>query len=397
MENVISAKEFIKRDYFKSYSEFYLTLAIGKVLNERGYMLNMDNIQVDPDSIPSEILKYYKNLLNDGIISLSMYEKGNTIIESGMNLDISFFTKVKLYEEVGDRLDWSYEYAKENYGDGLKDFFVITKMGCSIIHLVANHLIDVYLGLSNKKLVLHFDEYKSKTTSLYVNIYSCLQTLEWIRDYIDLDVDLTGYNVDLDYSIFCNNGLVAGHCKSHTVSEKLALIDKFKMTKGSILSLWTRSGMCENNPFGYITEASIIRLDEIGDNFLGVTKISINKTKEEMKLDYYDIDESTRKVFSDMLYKKPYLAPMEIGITSIGIDNYIHGEDMFITLLDESGYTQKTVTFDGEVKTIKMKEIDAIYWLLCQYDLEFDRELYKNMYNKGQDLLWDKYGQEGLD
>ena len=40
-----------------------------------------------------------------------------------------------------------------------------------------------------------------------------------------------------------------------------------------------------------------------------------------------------------------------------------------------------------------MSEVDAIYWVLRQFNIDFDSDLYKKMYNHGEDLLWDSYGE----
>lgn len=392
MGNELLAKEIFRRGHFRSYSEFYLALAMGNVLKNRGYSLNMDGMQVDADAVPKDMIKYYKRLLNDGAITLSMFESSKADLELAQSdIDTSYFNRIPLAQDNGETLDWTLEYARDTYGDYGRVFLEFLKLGNTLIHLVAYHLVSVILDGNKKKLVLHFDSQKAKSTFVYVNIYSCLQTLDWIADYVDLDIDFGDYRVDLDYSIFCNNGKVAGHHKIHTVSEKIALLEKYGMVEGSILELWSRDGMCENNEFGKVTGVTIIRLDEIGDDFLGVTSIALNKTREEVMQDYYDIDESVRSLFIDMLSKKPNQSSTELNLHGVGVDNHFLDEDKYLTLIDESAEVFKLVTIDGKVGNVKMKEVDAVYWLLCQYGIEFDRELYKEMYFHGKEPLWDMY------
>lgn len=395
MGKELLAKDIFKRNYFRSYSEFYLALAMGSILHNKGYSLNMDGMQVDSSSIPKDMIKYYKRLLSDGALTLSMFEKGVSAEEvANTDIDTTYFDKIPLHKENGNTLDWSLDYAKESYGEYKKYFLEFLKLGNTLVHLVASHLIDVILDGNKQKLILHFDSHQAKSTFIYVNIYSCLQTMTWVRDYVGLDIDFDGYSVDLDYSIFCNNGKVAGRHKYYTVSEKLDLIKKYGMVGGAVLVLWSRGGMCENNEFGQITDASIIRLEEIGDTYLGVTKIALNKTKEEVRSDYYDIEESIRSLFIDMLDKKPYQQAMELDIHGLGVDNYFYDEGQFITLLDENEEVSKLVTIDGEECNIQMSEVNSIYWLLCQYGIEFDKELFKNMYFKDEEPLWDTHGNE---
>lgn len=393
MGNQLYAKDIFGRDNFKSYSEFYLALAMGSILKNRGMSLNMDGMSVDADAIPSDMILYYKKLLYDGAITLSMYERTKAPEDvANTEVDTTYFDKISLYEENGDILDWSIDYANENYGEYRKFFLELLKLGNTLIHLVAHQLIRHILDGDNRRLVIHFDNQKAKSTFIYVNIYSCLQTMNWIKDYISLDVDFADYNVDLDYSIFCNNGKVAKRYKLYTVVEKLGLLNKYGMVEGSILVLWERDGMCENNPYGKITGAKLFRLDEIGDDFIGVTYIFVNKTKEETRQDYMDIEESMRPLFVDMLDKKPGTPSTELSIYSLGVENHFYDEDKYITLLDDSEEVYKLVTINGELVNLKMSGIDAIYWLLCQYEIEFDKNLFKTMYYRnGVEPLWEMY------
>lgn len=392
MKKELLAKELFGRGNFRSYSEFYIALAIGNILNNRGYSLNMDGMQVDADAIPKDMIKYYKRLLNDGIITLSMFESGVADTElANTDIDTSYFDKIPLVQDRGDTLDWTLEYARDNYGEYGKKFLEFLKLGNTLLHLVASHLVNVVLDGCKKKLILHFDSQKAKSTFMYVNIYSCLQTMEWVNNYVGLDIDFGDYKIDLDYSIFCNNGKVAGHHRIHSIGEKIMLLEKYGIVEGSIVELWSRGGMCENNEFGQVTGVTVIRLDEIGDDFLGVTSISLNKTKEEVMQDYYDIDESVRSLFIDMLDKKPHQSSTELTLYGVGVDSHFLDESKYITLIDKSSEVFKLVTIDGKEGSVKMSEVDAIYWLLCQYDIEFDKELYKEMYYSNKEPLWDLY------
>lgn len=389
------AKNIFRRSDFKSYSEFYLALAIGNRLYERGMALNMDGMFVNPELVPNDMIKYYKKLINDGAITLSMYEKGTlTIEEAGTFVDTSYFNKIELVKDNGATLDWSFDWVKSAYGEYSSVFSKeFTKLGNTLVHVVADHIVNVLADGVKKKLVVHIDSHKAKSSFIYVHIVSCLKTLNWLNDYIELDIDLDGYKVDLDYSIFCNNGYVAGYYRMYSVNEKLALLEKYGMQEGAILELWTREGMCDNNKFGHITEVSVIRIDEIGDDFIGITSIALNKTKEEIEQDYYDIDESVRSLFVDILGKKASQSLTELKLYGVGIENHFYDEEKYITKIDTSASAEvtKLVTIDGKVRSVKMSEVDAIYWLLCQNEVEFDKELYKKMYYTDSEPLWEIY------
>lgn len=393
MSSSLSAKDIFGRDYFASYSEFYLALAIGKVLGLRGLSLDMDGMLVDADSVPQDMILYYKKLLYDGCITMSMYEKKGVAPDvASTDIDISYFNDIELTEEKDGCLYWSLDVARDKYGVHSGKFLDLLSLGYTLIHLIAYHLVNSILDGDKRKLIIQFDSFRAKSTFIYVNIYSILQTLEWVKGLVELDVDFGDYEVDLDYSIFCSNARVAGRYRLHSISEKLDIMGRYGMVEGSILILWERDGMCENNEYGHITGAKLFRLDEVGDTFLGVTFLGLNKTKEEVRQDYYEIDESIRYLFVDMLDKPPYIQSTEIDLFGTGIDNYFFNEEQYITLLDESEKVFKTVTINDEVVRMEMSGIDAIYWLLCQYNIEFDKSLFRKMYF-GLDTtpLWDMY------
>lgn len=392
MTKVLEAKQIFKRNYFKTYSEFLLALAIGNVVSNRGYCLSMDSMQVDVSAIPQDMIKYYKRLLSDGALVMSMYERKPYEDEvSSYDIDTSYFDKIPLLKEENEGLSWTIDYAQTSYKDYTKKFMELNVLGYTLMHLVAYHLVNSILNEDKRKLKLSFDSMKAKSTFIYVNIYSILQSMPWLEDIIELDVDFGDYKVDLDYSIFCSNGRVAGRYKLYSVSEKLEIMKKYGMVEGAILVLFERTGICKNNEYGHISGAKLLRLDEIGDDFIGVTFLALNRTKEEVRQDYYSIDESVRSLFVDMLDKKPHTKSTELKLFDLGIDNYFYNEGSYITLLDETETVYKLVTIEGKEVNVLMSAVDAIYWLLCQYEIDFDATLYKNIYNHGKDLLWDEY------
>ena len=150
--------------------------------------------------------------------------------------------------------------------------------------------------------------------------------------------------------------------------------------------------MCESNPIGRIIGCNLVRVEEIGNNYVTLTDIYLVKTKEELLDDYYDIPEDKRVMFKDLLDFNVNLYLENIPITSLGVKNYISTEEtLFLNRLDPLELVTKKITIDGNTSQVEMTEINAIYWLLCQFEVEFDRDMYKSMYSPEEELLWDMY------
>lgn len=393
----ISAEDIFGKTDFKTYSEFNLALALAKACSLYGKVFDMSMMTIDKSILPDSAFKQFKELISEGCICVDEGKSEGEEKEITPNKDVDYFRNILLYNVISDKAEWSFEWANANYGSDLYTFMVYEKMGYSIMNVVATFLIRRYLGIEDsQKLFIKISHNMSKNVFTYINIYSCRASMNWFASLIDLEVSDSSKNpVDLDYMVFCNNSYMSHKYKYYTDAEKVEILKKLGIEVGSILVLWERKGMCENSIFGRIKSASIVRLDEIGDTFLGFAGVALNKTKEEVRKEYYDIPSEKRYLFSDILTKEPVANAYTKSYMYVGIDEYFKDEEYILTKLDQSEKVVKLVTIDGDEKSVEMRGVDAIYWLLRQYNIEFDVDLYREMYCNGEELLWDLYHGEG--
>lgn len=397
---MITCEKILGKRNFESYSEFYLAMCIAAEMGRRGEQLDMSSMVVDRELLSKDEIDYFNYLKSNGIIYLNGvdYSKLKKETPEGVKyyMDMSMITNLqgKLYNEDEEHFLWSPEIMYENTKDAPWYMRVISNTGNILMHISAYLIVGQYLGeIKKKKFVVSFDGFKAKNTYFYVNLYSCMQTIDWFKDFIELDIDFSGVNVDIQYSLFCNNSQVTGHYKKYTLSEKKELLKKFNILEGAIVVLWTRHSFNPANVIGKISHAIIARIDEVGEDFLGVTTLALNKTIEENREDYFSISDDKRYLFSDMLNYRPAQTIQTLSLYDLGIMDYMHDETSFITLLDKRETVVKRVTIDGEESNVSMSGIDAIYWLLSQYSIEFDRDMYRAMYSGGKSLMWDEYGE----
>lgn len=395
--SVVRLSDIFKKDYFESYSEFYLALEISKVFSLFDVYVDMSDMIVDKSILPDNILEYFKKLISDNVIYVGdgideiKYDEDKA---DSFDIDISYFLSEKMYGYSDNCAYWSFKYAHDTYSTtNYYKFMNYGKLNIVLIGLVSFFIVKKYLGKENAPY-LNIDIARdiSKNVYAYLNIYSCIKTSPWFSDLVNLSVDFES-DVDLDYIVFCNNSNISHKLNDYSVSEKRGFMEKLGMVVGSILILFERKGMCENNRYGKIKASKVIRLDEIGDDFIGYTDISLNKTKEENYQDYLDINEEVRYLYSDLLNKNVNTFSSVSTLHEVGIDEYFGDSDeAILTKIDSSATVSKLITINGEQGMVEMSEIDAIYWLLCQYGIEFDKDLYRSMYSDGNELLWDRYG-----
>ena len=394
---MIKCSDIIERNHFESYSEFYLAMCMARECLRRGKVLDMSDMRIDSNILPQAELDYFKYLIKNGAIYVG---EGVQAVEINSTPTLLMNTECfddlynVLFNNIEGKYLWTFQWASEKYSKYFKDMLNLSNMGNILMHLVAHMLICFYLQERVKQPIeIVIEEQKVRSTYIYVNLLSCSKTLEWFNDLVILDIDFSDFNVDLDYSILCNNGIAANRNKLWSIHDKYKFLKQEGFEEGMIAILWKRKGMCESNPAGRIIDAKVIKINEISETCLYTSIIPVYKTKEEVRDDYEEIPEDRRYIFMDMLYNKPNVRDRNISMYELGINNYFDAEPEFITKIDTMGSVVKKITVDGVVKETEMSQVDAIYWLLCQYEIDFDRELYKQVYNGGEDLLWDKYGE----
>ena len=389
MDNIISASKIIRRGSFKSYPEYLFTLAVANVFNTRGYKVSLDGMSIDASLLPSTAKDYLKLLLKKGAVILSDWD-GEIDETVELPIDCSMFNEISIAEDNGTRLDWSIKYVKENYGKYASKFLAIDNLGDYLLYLSAYHIVNVMMGVTTKKLVLNFSEIEAKSNIVFIKLYAILDTIPWINQYLMLNVDFGNVKVDIDYDIFCNSMIWAGDTGLRSISEKIELLDKCGIKEGSVVVLYTRHGMSSSNPYGRIKEAKLMRIAERGDDFLGVTFINVNKTKEEVAADYNASSLTVKDAFRDFGKKSVHVSSTELSLVSVGISRYVYDEDMFIECLSDSEVVEKLVTIGGKVVSVEMSGRNAIYWLLKQYEVDFNEDVFKEMYFGDEVPLWDE-------
>ena len=390
----LSCLKVFGKDVVESHSEFNLALALAKCCRDWGYCLDMSGMVVNENNVSEESLMQFRYLIKEGYIYLEGAEISGRVEPGFPDVDVTFYKDIPLYNYQGDLALWSFTWAVNNYGEKAVNFSYYNKRGFIVLSVVAYYILKRVFGNErSRKLVVSMDFTEAKNTYYYLNVFSCCQSLEWLNEIVELDIDMSDMKgVDLDYQVFCSNSYLSKKYNFYTVSEKRNFMKQEGLNVGSILILWERGGICANNRFGNIESSTVVRLDEIGDNYIGVTEIHVNKTKEDVEDEYFEMDEEMRDLYSDILSKPPLVTPSTIGLENLGVEGYFYTERFLITKLDRREKVVKTISGNGEKWRREISGIDAIYWLLCQYDIEFDKSLYKSMYSEGEDLLWDIYG-----
>lgn len=403
---MINCADIFGRSYITSYQEFYLAMTVGAECGRRGDCLDMSMMRiVDPKLLSvndKNYLKYLKSIgaVYDGSVPEKKVVRGSAedYLEdrSVFWYDVDKFTELqgRLFRVEEDGYHWSYSWASETYGDQyLKSVTSLTLAGKTVMHLVGHMLVNFIMGdLPAKKITFHFNRMEARATYIYLPLYACTCSCENIKKLIELDFEEERKELrDLDYYVLYESSRNAGLFMWHDWMTKKKAIEKHGIKEGSIVAMYRRSRLSANNPAGHIKEAFIARVDAFDkSSYVLLTHLTVNKTKEEQEMDYLEIDESYRYMFSDMLDFRMHQRVEWHDLCVTGVCEYFYTEEWLMLPLDKSDVVNKRITIDGKQVVYPMNTVEAVYWILNQFDVDFDKQLYKDMYNDGKPLLWDE-------
>ena len=388
----IRALNILGRKMFESHSEFYMITSIGVVAPLYDVQLDMSMMEVNPFVLPGVAVEQFRYLVHQGNIHIGGKQSDEEIPPSDRDFDISYYKDIDMYwEKDSDTVTWNLFECRERYGEHYEEFYVPPRMSFHYQYIIALFLLRHILGLEkHSKFILELDSIGSRNVYQDMDIFSCKQTIDWYNDAIQVKLDkAVEKSIDIDYSIFCRNAFVSKKYRFYSIQEKKSLMQREGFKVGSILVLWERTGMCKNNTFGRIKSAITIKIKSINRDSLVFDTFALNKTYEEVYLEYLSMSKENQDLYSDILTKRPAVASMSIPFASIGIGQHFLDEEYIIDKFDARDKVIKTVTIDDEFKTIEMSCVDAIYWILRQYNMEFDRDIFAEMYKPKEGFLYD--------
>lgn len=392
------------KNEFDTISEFIFVMCMAKELHRRGYVLDMTGISLERIVLTKDYDDWFCYLQGTGVVWTGRAYSGRVVAKEPkrFEFDMGLITRHvgDLFEEVitegGDSYyRWSNNWAKtKHYGADDGGLYCVSKLGIILMHLTAHMVVGMMLeDIPKKKVVLYFEEPINHTSDYYAHMVDCIDSLDWLKEYVEVSVEggMGRFGEDADFKLFIERGIQSGRGGVHWgIKDKAVQLKDKGIVEGAICIWYERGGQADTNPYGRIAEAHIVRVDEVADDTLSLTVIPLYKTKEEVLYEYSQIPQNDRSMFSDMLRPEVRYRKQVLGMYNVAVSDYIGNEDNIIDVIDKRGSVTKRVRVDGEVKEITMSQIDAIYWLLMEYNAKFDIVLFHRMYKPLGGFLYDK-------
>ena len=191
------------------------------------------------------------------------------------------------------------------------------------------------------------------------------------------------------YMIGVDKGLLKEYYDAKTKINHLRELD---IQEGDFVMLFERKELQKDNHIKKIDSCKLARINEIG-NDIQLTYFNTTRPKYHQK---YEFDDNTTIIKQMYSYNKPYekirTGEMTIDINDLGIGYLMYTERYFIVPLDESNDNIPVVVTNGvTVDKINLDQNNLVYWILKDYDYDFDEERFLRKYFPNEEPLYEAY------
>ena len=352
--------ELLGKDTFENYYEVVFVGCLSRDMRRTGVILDVSRMKYEADIIGNKQKLFFDCLEYEGCL-ITGIEREEGWTPSGLDpypFDANVFSHYldNIFEDCGDRYRWSDDWAKrQNYGEWDRQMYGASRLSLIFLYLVSAYIWEMLIGnVENKPIEFYIDGVLTKSAYQYLSIYALKKTLPFFDRMVKLTVvegQEEGSNSDPEFTYFIMSGIEGGRNQKYDVSDKLRLLDRYDIKKGSIVTLYERVGINNTNKVGRVVPlAKLCRVDEITDTCIKLTTIPVYKTKKEVYDQYYSIPDDMKWRFAEMLDFKLKSRTLSIELYGLGIYNYMLDELQFITPLDTTGRGKHLV--DGEIGVV---------------------------------------------
>lgn len=218
---------------------------------------------------------------------------------------------------------------------------------------------------------------------------------------------LTGWcHYALDETVMENTQLQLGYTAWYAKGRDLGMLnrwysgkEKFEYMKqldlkvGDLVMFYERDKAQKMNYIKSIASCHLAKIVTLTDETLGLELINTVKPYFMGKEDFDDHTIAVKKMyFNNLPYTNLSTTKREFALADIGVEYYLYSERCFIVPLDNSDDLRITRVSDGKRKdTLLLNQNNLVYWILKDYDYQFNEDRFLARYFKDTEPLYTRY------
>jgi hypothetical protein len=398
VEKEIKATELVGFKNIRCSADFVLLIAIAAWCKVRKDTLDMEGIVVPNElrhenSINQEVWNKMCSLAKEGVVTnwnYTSYEENEESIYD--SIDMEQLNQLELTKNTDTECIWNLDYARDTYNELLQSMPQHDQIRFFMFCLIAKQILDK----DKRTVVMQLDNIMSGSLKYFLYIELVKKNHPQFKNVYRLEWDSVGVgNLDIGYSLFYMECLEKSTLGEYTIGQKIQQIEDAGIKKGDLLALYERGKMSEFRSTGDIIDVSLVEYLGHTGTTIKVRRIYLSRTKAELQHDYDSLDDGLKAYYEDVVSQRPTVDLKEYDLYSVAIGGHFsinvlsspkhmytrEAERYILNPLDK--HTTTTIYTNDGLK--EMREVEAVEYMLHEYDIPYDEQRFKERYYADED------------
>ena len=215
-----------------------------------------------------------------------------------------------------------------------------------------------------------------------------------------VDLDCTGLSVDqqnqLTYMSWYAKGRDLGMCdRWYSGVDKLRYMKQLGIGVGDLVMFYERNKAQQRNYIKSIASCHLAKVVSVDKHNIAFEFINTVKPYYMGKMSFEDNSTIVKKMYRSntyMPYERLNTSKQRMDLADLGVEYMLYTEHCFITPLCESDDIRPTLVSDGDrVDNLLLHQNDLIYWILKDYNYEFNEKHFLEQNFAGREPLYTRY------
>lgn len=175
--------------------------------------------------------------------------------------------------------------------------------------------------------------------------------------------------------------------------EKYDYMKKLDLRVGDLVMFYERDKAQKMNYIKSISSCHLAKITYLTDDSISLELINTVKPYFMGKEDFEDHTIAVKKMYMNNLpYTQLSTSKRDFSLVDIGVEYYLYSEKCFIVPLDSSDDSCRIRVSDGKRKdTLLLDQNNLVYWILKDYEYEFNEDRFLARYFKDSEPLYTRY------
>jgi hypothetical protein len=369
-------------------SEMYYLCEVAKNLSKHDMVLSLDGVILHKDLEKSMYYLYFLDNIKKGLIVDTNISKFPPIIEvSGIyDEDLMEEEHQPIFTEQNDNY-WLFDLKGKCPDDLTQNIlrFNGTYNSQAWVSIIAYVSVNRFLTGIPTKFEMKFDYSVTYQSMATADIILLMEDTNALQGWFELKVnnELQAY-----YEAWFKKWQEKGYMqKSVSIVDKFEYLIHNNFKKGCPVFLYQRENKRKNDNIKSIKNCNIAVIRDLNKTSITLEIVPRRETRYMTKVKYDSYGDDVKALFGDKYpWNQKNTRYETFDLTEIGVDMLMFREEYFISNVDKDDMLVLTDIPDGgdeyDETKIELSCQQAVYWILKDWDIEFDSDWYVNTFLK---------------